>query len=812
MSDKDRLDESADYDRADFEPADFKTGAEPSADAGEIAEKVIQPGRIVKEKTGTPTKKVLVAGSAKIRNNYEEISTLAKMIGAKIMRVDNWILLNGGASHTSSVGIISVDHLVCIGAQEELGKLGDQKVEDRILTLHPEKVNQNLHTIGKVQIVKEATRPLRRFELAEQADAIITIEGGIGTQDIIEHGIHLQKPVLPIACTGGKSREAWDHYEKDILKNFGIKKQSEEYEMLVTKGLDSPSELSDLVIRIIKDKFKPIPDELRLATYIASDQWTTEDSLGYHMYAYAIAKFITNNQTKTPISISIQAPWGGGKTSLMRMIRAMLDKNAPDEIGKAGDGAGGRNDISQKNPENKKNGKDEKGKIKVKDLKEELEQKGPDDLPRVNEPESFGKELLKPRITIWFNAWKYESTEQVWAGLADSIVKGIADRLSPIEREWFYLRLNLRRRDAESIRNWITDYIWNYVWKTASPWIISSVSGVVASSLTGITEFALQQPTFAYAGFSVAAVFGGLGITRTASKKKDAENEPADVSLGKFVTVPDYKEKLGFIHHVKRDLDLVFDTIPEEFRELVIFIDDLDRCSPNNVAQVVEGINLFLAGEFPGCIFVIGMDAEMVAAALEVAHEKVIKKLPSYYAHMPIGWRFMDKFIQLPIIIPPSRPQKVKTYANTLLAEYSVKKTKNDRETRFNDTTDSSQVTANISESNPSYDTSATTLKLRPDQREHIQIMHENIERTSDTDEEFLKQISDALADFSYNPREIKRFINALRFQRFLMLSLEESDDTLSFDQDVGQFCHLNGHRLLDGCTGGHPHSIMVRK
>ena len=51
--------------------------------------------------------------------------------------------------------------------------------------------------------------------------------------------------------------------------------------------------------------------------------------------------------------------------------------------------------------------------------------------------------------------------------------------------------------------------------------------------------------------------------------------------------------------------------------------------------------------------FSIGMDTEMVAASLEVAHEQVISKLPTYPTHMPIGWRFMDKFIQLPISIPP---------------------------------------------------------------------------------------------------------------------------------------------------------------
>jgi hypothetical protein len=51
----------------------------------------------------------------------------------------------------------------------------------------------------------------------------------------------------------------------------------------------------------------------------------------------------------------------------------------------------------------------------------------------------------------------------------------------------------------------------------------------------------------------------------------------------------------------------------------------------------------------------------MVAAALEVAHAEVISKLPEYSTHTPIGWKFMDKFVQLPIVIPPFREQEIST-------------------------------------------------------------------------------------------------------------------------------------------------------
>jgi hypothetical protein len=203
--------------------------------------------------------KILVAGSRKIQSNYEEISKLARMIGAKIVRTTNWILLNGGASEESSEGNLSIDYLVCTGAEEELQQSRNQKPEERILTIHPKEPDKSLHCIGKVEITKRATEYLRRFDLVAQAEAIITIEGGVkGTKDIVELGMALQKPVLPIACTGGKSREAWYEYEEEILRMFRMEeKPPKEYEMLTTKGLDIPSELSELLITKISDILKP---------------------------------------------------------------------------------------------------------------------------------------------------------------------------------------------------------------------------------------------------------------------------------------------------------------------------------------------------------------------------------------------------------------------------------------------------------------------------------------------------------------------------------------------------------------------------
>jgi KAP family P-loop domain len=67
----------------------------------------------------------------------------------------------------------------------------------------------------------------------------------------------------------------------------------------------------------------------RPSTTVSSDLSTDEDQLEYALYADAIASFVRDERTRAPLTIGIKAPWGAGKTSLMKMIRKRLDPNPP---------------------------------------------------------------------------------------------------------------------------------------------------------------------------------------------------------------------------------------------------------------------------------------------------------------------------------------------------------------------------------------------------------------------------------------------------------------------------------------------------
>ena len=530
-----------------------------------------------------------------------------------------------------------------------------------------------------------------------------------------------------------------------------------------------------------------------LSTLISEDNPTSYDTLGYYIFAYAVAKFISDNRTKPPIAISIQAPWGGGKTSVMNIIRLILDNEFEKyQIAKIEN----ESNIStikailymlKTSKKNKKEKKD--------DFRPPLKPKTNQGLTILERPKSTIKGM-EGFVSIWFNPWKYESTDQIWSGLADSIITGIANRMEPIERKLFYLTLNLRERTGGGdISKWLISFIRSYIWKHARYWIILSVIGFVSSMIAGIKIYNYGI-LIGIPGIVVSSI---IGFSQYFLKKIESESDALDKFLGSLAEPPQYNKDLGITNKVTKDLNTVFEIMPKENiqKPLIVFIDDLDRCSPNKVAEVFEGINRFISSEFQNCIFLIAMDTEMVAASLEKAHEGIISKIPKYSSHMPIGWKFMDKFIQLPIMLPPS------IGLDDFIKQLIVKDiSQEDHSYLFNTEHKNYQHDSNgiqnqdnkdriqNQDNKDKHDNWNIKSKIKADQYnieaiEKQSIILEEIsiklDKLSTTDQVFISQAQTIANSFSKNPREIKRFVNVLRFHTYLMAILKKND--ISFEQ-----------------------------
>ena len=109
----------------------------------------------------------------------------------------------------------------------------------------------------------------------------------------------------------------------------------------------------------------------------------------------------------------------------------------------------------------------------------------------------------------------------------------------------------------------------------------------------------------------------------------------------------------GWLSELKEALDDVRSDDPS--RRIVMLIDDLDRCLPPKVVEVLESIKVML--DVPGFIFVLALDELVVGQAIQ-----------SYYGqnYSVPSKDYIKKLVQVEFRLPPLRTQDVINYVQTL--------------------------------------------------------------------------------------------------------------------------------------------------
>jgi len=100
----------------------------------------------------------------------------------------------------------------------------------------------------------------------------------------------------------------------------------------------------------------------------------------------------------------------------------------------------------------------------------------------------------------------------------------------------------------------------------------------------------------------------------------------------------------------------IFKARGEEGGRLFIFIDDLDRCTPENAITVLETMKLFFDANH--CFFIVGIDKEVVQRGIEVKYDR---------HEMIRGQDYLDKLIQLPFTLPRIPAASLEKFASDCL-------------------------------------------------------------------------------------------------------------------------------------------------
>ena len=124
------------------------------------------------------------------------------------------------------------------------------------------------------------------------------------------------------------------------------------------------------------------------------------------------------------------------------------------------------------------------------------------------------------------------------------------------------------------------------------------------------------------------------------------------------------KELREDIRKLQKDFSELLDE--SKISKLVVFVDELDRCTPDTILNTLEAIKLFL---FNGNVaFIIGADERHISYAVK-SKFKDIEGI-----QIDIGKEYLEKLIQYPIRIPRLNEEEVETYITALLLQKELPK------------------------------------------------------------------------------------------------------------------------------------------
>ncbi len=240
-------------------------------------------------------------------------------------------------------------------------------------------------------------------------------------------------------------------------------------------------------------------------------------------------------------------------------------------------------------------------------------------------------------LCLWFNGWTFEGFDDAKTVVIETIVDELR-RARPTST-----------KVADAAKKVLKRVDWLKLAKQAG--------GFAFTAATGIPTFDQVKGLYDLATSFLSKPQEHISIEDLKSVASKA---------GEFIKdAPEESDNLPeHIHAFREEFKELLDAA--DIDQLVVIVDDLDRCLPKTAIATLEAIRLFLFVERTA--FVIGADELMI----EYAVREHFPDLPPSSGPISYARNYLEKLIQVPFRIPALGAAETRVYVTLLLAENAL--------------------------------------------------------------------------------------------------------------------------------------------
>jgi WD40 repeat protein len=410
-----------------------------------------------------------------------------------------------------------------------------------------------------------------------------------------------------------------------------------------------------------------------------SDEASEIDLLDITREVNRLAALVAARTTRAPLSIALLADWGGGKSSFMMQMQRHVSRLA--DLSRNNQGASSYVANVRQVRFNAWHYSDEH--IWVGIVQQLFRDLVEDSSPASLDPRIANEVRAQLIADVEANA---RAQAQLDADLkridAAAQAQGVFSELVSVPRQLWVLRAVAHQALADLRRSAVATTFWvaaaalgiGLWW-----WLGSRIAAVIATLIVASAPVLVLINQLRRVNDTIAKI-GAARVADLTARRESLRDEEAQlnarlgeadtiVALGQFlddrVTGTDFARYRGIIsvvHEHLRKLDQLMLDASSQWRSepagdppierIVLYIDDLDRCAPGRVVDVLQAVHLLLA--LPLFVVVVGVDARWLRRSLE-HHERTLfgerTVDPAFEARVGDPMDYLDKIFQIPFAL-----------------------------------------------------------------------------------------------------------------------------------------------------------------